>query len=731
MRDYGIYGRLLIALSFLSSGVLHGQGIESKSFPVFHEGKALENPFAGGLNEPQFSPIHLDGDTLIDLIIFDRSGQILLPFLQIDSSYKFAPRFQEAFPPIQNFLLVRDFNQDGLGDLFTHESEKEGMKVYENISSPSSLEFVLENPLLSTSEGIPLFIPSTDLPGIVDVDHDGDLDILAFDAVGSYVNLFENLSSPTLAPQINSLVLADPCWGLFREDGLSNDVFLNDPCSGSLVNPRNALHAGSTLTPIPQEGGELVDLVLGDITHENLVYLKNSGTVENSVISDFSPDFPSNSTPVNLPFFPAAFLLDANFDQVLDLVVAPNASGISDNYQNVWLYEGSPEVDGAFFSLLQKDFLQDEMIDCGANSHPASFDYNGDGLPDLLIGNKAYQSAGEIPSASFTLYENIGSKSSPSFSLMNRNYLNLGSFFSQIIQEVRPAFGDIDSDGDMDLIIGDINGQLHVFANSPQSGLANFDLQHFRFEGIDVGQNASPQLIDINGDNLLDLLVGEGNGTLNYFQNMGSRTNPSFGSEPTQENWGGIDISPACCTGFSVPFAFRNPSGTLQVIVGSESGEMYLFQENVSDPTAPFIRNENFPSNWGVGSRTSPWQADLDGDGAFEWIIGNSRGGIGVFEAPFSPTVSRKDGLSENPILIFPNPSSSPNIHVHFPKDNFSSFSYQVFDINGRLFSYGQVHKVSKDYRLGIPDISPGIYLVKIHVNGKEVLHEKWLYLPK
>ncbi|MEM6632666.1 MAG: FG-GAP-like repeat-containing protein, partial [Bacteroidota bacterium] len=663
MRKCGIF----LGVLYLMLTSVCAQEFVSESFPVFHGEKELRSPFAGGLNEPQFSPIHLDGDSLIDLVIFDRSGQVILPFVQADNAYLFAPQFQQAFPPVHNFVLVRDLNGDGLGDVFAHNPEGEGIQVFLNTSTPSMLEFRLEISLLMTTDGIPIFIPATDVPGIVDIDGDGDLDIMAFDALGSYVNLFENISNSDPSNQEGNFVLADPCWGSFREDGLSNEVFLNDPCTGLQGGVRNELHVGSTLTPIPQDGGVLSDLVLGDISHENLVYLRNTGTVEEAFVSDFSPDFPMGSTAVDLHFFPAAFLLDVTFDQVPDLVVAPNASIISDNFQNVWLYTGSSESDGAAFSLTQKDFIQEEMIDCGANSHPILFDYNGDGLLDILVGNKAYQNGGEIPSASFTLYENIGTPSSPSFKLASRNYLNIGSFFTQIIQEIRPTFGDLDGDGDQDLVIGDINGQLHLFTNTPIEGEASFNLSEFRFSNIDIGQNASPQLFDINGDNLLDLIVGEGNGTLNYFQNVGSAGIPVFDAEPTQANWGGIDISPECCTGFSVPFVFQNRSGLLSVLVGSESGEFYLFDQTRSNPEARFILNPSFPSNLGIGARTSPWGADLDGDGSLEWIVGNARGGIGIFHVPGLITVSRENTIQENQIRLIPNPSPTQDIYLSIP----------------------------------------------------------------
>ena len=48
-----------------------------------------------------------------------------------------------------------------------------------------------------------------------------------------------------------------------------------------------------------------------------------------------------------------------------------------------------------------------------------------------------------------------------------------------------------------------------------QTGTAN------PWDGIDVGLNSVPTFADIDGDGDLDLIVGEENGNLNYYENTG------------------------------------------------------------------------------------------------------------------------------------------------------------------------------------------------------------------
>ncbi len=705
-----------------------GQAPSLKDIPFIQGEQLLTNPFAGGLNEPQFSRIDLDLDGKQDLVIFDRSGQLVLPFIQENNSWVYDPSYQGLFPPVKNWMLVRDYNDDGKGDLFTGEVENSGIQVYTN-SSQEKLSFLLTHPLLRSDTQIPLFVPSTDIPGIADMNGDGKVDILLFDAAGSFLQLFQNRSPSESISLSLDLSLVNTCWGNFREDGLTNEVFLNEVCPTRRVTPRNALHAGSTITPIPQNGQGLMDVLLGDISFENIVYLHNGGSLEDPVIDIANPDFPSSSNPIFLPFFPAAFLLDLNFDGIEDLTIAPNASSISDNFENIWFYSGESRGDSLAFSLQQRDFLQNEMVDCGAVSHPATFDYNGDGLIDLVIGNKAYQTGGAFPSASLTLYQNTGSLQNPAFTLIDRNYLDLARAFSQVIQEVRPAFGDLDGDGDEDMVLGDINGQLHLFLNTPQQGIANFTLSEFNFSRIDVGQNASPQLIDLDQDGILDLLVGESNGTLNFFRNEGNSINPQFSSEATLEKLGGVDVSPECCTGFSVPFLHKNRDGSLDLRVGSESGELFFFP-NISLQQEAFIPADPQGRNWGVGRRSSPWGVDLDNDGILDWLIGNSRGGIGIFNQPEGETVSSRKSLPKPPLHIFPNPSSEALLSLSLPSSLLNEKLFvQVFSPHGRLVGENTYFAV-RTPKLQLGELAPGVYSVHLHRPSGPVWVFKWLYLP-
>src|ERR1022692_3589998 len=85
----------------------------------------LSNPYTGGMNNPVFYNIDLNGDGVQDLFVFDRElleNQFLL--FEADSKnstqYHFAPQYESAFPKSMSIWAeLADYNKDGLPDLFT------------------------------------------------------------------------------------------------------------------------------------------------------------------------------------------------------------------------------------------------------------------------------------------------------------------------------------------------------------------------------------------------------------------------------------------------------------------------------------------------------------------------------------------------------------------------------------------------------------------------------------
>src|ERR1035437_9465687 len=202
------------------------------SIPVIQWGDTIAFPFAGGLNNPQFSSIDLNGDGIMDLFVFERSTNKVYTFINKGiagkSSYVYAPQYRHCFPPhLNGWVLLRDYNCDGKNDIFT--SLNNSFCVYRNdYSAIGGLQFTL---VKSFSQNF-CYIISADIPAVNDIDNDGDLDILTFNPPGTYMYYFKNLSKEIYG-NCDSLqyVSQDSCWGSFAEDFFYCQMHLDSSCS--------------------------------------------------------------------------------------------------------------------------------------------------------------------------------------------------------------------------------------------------------------------------------------------------------------------------------------------------------------------------------------------------------------------------------------------------------------------------------------------------------------------
>ncbi|MEM6261650.1 MAG: T9SS type A sorting domain-containing protein [Bacteroidota bacterium] len=709
---------LLLIIGFMCHELVGQNWVRMDGVRFTDNGKELKNPFVGGMNQPQFSPMDLDGDGKQDLVVFDRAGEKVTTYLNNGTTgvidYTYAPEYQVQFPAMEHWALVRDYNGDGKGDIFT-ASNSNGITIYENTSSGGSLTFTKKVSTLRIN-GTAVYVSAQDLPSIDDIDNDGDLDILSFTPGGLQVGWYKNESQERYGNNDSlEFSIATTCWGEFQEDGLSNTITLNMNCKGiTSFDPADlqltgSPHAGSTLATFDIDGDNDCELVLGDINYSNLVYLNNGGSPTSSEIDSTLYFFPP-AAPVDVFLFPAAFFIDVNNDGLEDMIVASNAPNISATHRRVLLYLNIGTAQNSQFRLETGHFLGDEMVECGSASNPTFFDHNGDGLMDLLIGNYLYKTNTRDEFSSVTYYENVGTASQPAFELKTRDYMGLSKAFNPEKFRFRPALGDLDNDGDLDMMLGDDEGKISWLENIGQAGdSARFQVKAVNFGSMDVGQSATPVLYDVNGDNLLDLVIGERFGNLNYYQNKGTASSPVFGPSAENRNFGEIDVLPGSFTGYSTPLVYRAADNSLRLIVGASTGRIFEYKDLEGNLTAgSFTLLDSVLGNVLEGGQTALAAADIDDDGKIEFAVGNLRGGIALYKSDIASSTEeslQSEKVSE--ITLFPNPSQGT---ATLQSDE-AIASVRIVDIQGRMVS-NLAGKGALEVTL--PEMVPGFYLVQV-----------------
>ena len=126
-------------------------------------------------------------------------------------------------------------------------------------------------------------------------------------------------------------------------------------------------------------------------------------------------------------------------------------------------------------------------------------------------------------------YENTGSRSQPGFTERTGAANPLDGI--EVDYNSAPTFADLDNDGDLDLVVGEWYGALHYYENTGTRSQPNFTERTGAanpLDGIDVDYASAPVFADLDRDGDLDLILGEREGHLYYYENTGTRTEASF-----------------------------------------------------------------------------------------------------------------------------------------------------------------------------------------------------------
>lgn len=277
-----------------------------------------------------------------------------------------------------------------------------------------------------------------------------------------------------------------------------------------------------------------------------------------------------------------------------------------------------------------------------------------------IIRNKSYIIGFEIPAiagdADYDMF--IGSKTAGKLWF----YENTGTMYNALWkapvagwQNIKPAQGckasfcDIDGDGDYDLFLGVFGPYVKVeyYKNTgsiqypnmvlTSSGWINYTSNIKDASGVMVVPNRPyVTMADIDGDGDYDMFIGERDGQIKFYRNIGNKNNPVWASPDSF--WQGIQVyandNPSSYNNYiSIDFADIDGDGDLDLFVGRESpGDILLFVNtgNINNPVFGNIVITNYGGFVTTG-RSCPALVDIDADGDLDMFIGQSDGTISFY----------------------------------------------------------------------------------------------------
>lgn len=580
--------RIFLGLLLISAGLfaqnLH-QRFDGITFTI--NGNNSLSPFNGGIEIPRYQFIDIDGDNDVDLFIFDRDttlnfykneGTPTAPLFRL-----FSTRYQGL--NVRNWFKFADLDGDSDVDLFCG-GDSQRVRYYKNTGSIANPSFTLQLYGVKTDVGDYMGSESASIPTIVDIDADGDQDFLTGSSTGE-ITYYQNIGS---AQSFNYKFITAR--------------FANILIIGGTDDPK---HGASSITFGDIDGDNDKDLFWGDLFGLSIYFIRNTGTAQNFQWTTID----TNSPPPNYYFsggfnMPGVYDIDSDGRNDFFIGVLIGSKTIN----NFVHYKNMGPLNNPSFSKITDNFIL--SADIGSYSYPTLADIDNDGDKDLFIG--CDRSVG--------FYRNTGTATAPAFTLVTDSLpLNITNF------NYAPAIGDLDNDGKKDMVLGYYSlARLKYFRNTGTVANPVFSLTASQMDTMNLSQASAPCLADLDNDGDLDLLAGNSSGRITYYRNNGSAA--SFNFQFITNNYASVNVG----NDASPTLGDLDGDNDLDMLIGNRLGKIAFYRNtgSVSSPSFTFVTTDYAGIN--AFQNSVPAIVDLNNDSDPDLILGNIKGGLYYYE---------------------------------------------------------------------------------------------------
>ena len=244
-----------------------------------------------------------------------------------------------------------------------------------------------------------------------------------------------------------------------------------------------------------------------------------------------------------------------------------------------------------------------------------------------------------------SFYENRGTATAPAFRWVTDNLTNIQP---NLHFSATPAFADLDADGDFDLFVGSSFGRVIFYENQGSSLNPNFTFVTSAFENLSIGSSCAPQFVDYDKDNDFDLFIGASlGGVVRFYENTGSMSQPRFQFKKIIRHAFNIDDG--------IPFLYDwTGDGIFDLFVGERNGAI-LFYRGVTADSFAFVQKDF--ANIDVGFYAAPAFVDINGDRRIDLFVGEGDGGVNFFQGTGSSVVATSTTPPNSfELNAYPNP---------------------------------------------------------------------------